>query len=55
MEFNTLNTNIPTLKCNIFIITIVEVEYSFQRYRNPLNEFHQKSESNSFEQKNGEF
>lgn len=40
MEFNTLNANIPTLKCNIIIITYIEVECSFQRYRNPLNEYH---------------
>ncbi|CAD8179535.1 unnamed protein product [Paramecium pentaurelia] len=46
MEFNVMHSRIPTLK---------QAESSFQRYRNPLNEFHNKSESNSFEHKQGEF
>ncbi|CAD8097417.1 unnamed protein product [Paramecium sonneborni] len=46
MEFNMMYSRIPTLK---------QAESSFQRYRNPLNEFHNKSESNSFEHKQSEF
>ncbi|CAD8095437.1 unnamed protein product [Paramecium sonneborni] len=46
MEFNLIHSRIPTLK---------QAESSFQRYRNPLNEFHNKSESNSFEHKQTDF
>ncbi|CAD8090966.1 unnamed protein product [Paramecium primaurelia] len=47
MDFNntSLNAKIPTLR---------QAESSFQRYRNPLNECQHKSESNSFEHKQGD-